>query len=134
MSERILSEAGFLDHIVPMVVSHHERLDGQGYPAGLTGDAIPLGGRIISLADAFDAMTTDRAYRKALSREQALEELRRCAGTQFDAELVALFCRCLPGELHMLPGHSLSKLIASAARRGFSSRAPQGYAFYADED
>ncbi|MGE5542158.1 MAG: diguanylate cyclase, partial [Bacillota bacterium] len=72
----------------PIIESHHERFDGSGYPRGLSGKDIPLGARIIGIADAFDAMTTNRPYRKGLSPESALEEIRRCAGTQFDPELV----------------------------------------------
>jgi len=89
---RILQETGFLGHVIPAAMSHHERLDGHGYPQGLTGDDIPLGGRIIAVADAFDAMVSSRAYRGAMSIESALAELRRCAGSQFDRDLVTLFC------------------------------------------
>lgn len=69
--------------------SHHERWDGGGYPDGLSAEAIPLGARIIFVADAFDAMTSDRVYQPRLSTEDALAELERCAGSQFDPELVA---------------------------------------------
>lgn len=74
---------------------HHERWDGRGYPAGLAGDAIPLGARIIAVADAYDAMTSDRVYRPALDQETALAELRKGSGTQFDPEVVAAFERAL---------------------------------------
>ena len=74
-----------------VVLHHHERLDGRGYPGGLSGDAIPLGSRIIAVADTYDAMTTTRPYRKALTTECALDELERCAGTQFDPDAVAAF-------------------------------------------
>jgi putative nucleotidyltransferase with HDIG domain len=70
---------------------HHERWDGKGYPDGLAGEAIPLGARIIAVADSFDAMTSDRPYRDALPREVAIEELKRCSGTQFDAQVVEAF-------------------------------------------
>jgi HD-GYP domain-containing protein (c-di-GMP phosphodiesterase class II) len=78
---------GFED-IGQMLLHHHERFDGAGYPAGLCGDEIPLGARIIAVADSFDAITSDRPYRKAASVEQAAEELQRCAGTQFDPQVV----------------------------------------------
>ncbi len=64
--------------------SHHERYDGGGYPEGLKGEEIPLSSRIIALADTYDAMTSDRAYRPALSHQEAIDEVKRCAGTQFD--------------------------------------------------
>lgn len=74
-----------------VVLHHHERLDGKGYPGNLKGDAIPLGARIIAVADTYDAMTTTRPYRKAMSVDQALTEIDRCAGTQFDPEAAAAF-------------------------------------------
>ena len=71
----------------------HERYDGRGYPDRLMGEEIPLGARIVAACDAFDAMTSDRPYRKALSRDAAFEELRRGAGTQFDPMVVEAFTR-----------------------------------------
>ncbi len=73
---------------------HHERWDGKGYPYGLKGEEIPISGRIIALADTYDAMTSTRSYRKALSHETAIEEIKRCAGTQFDPVLADLFVKC----------------------------------------
>jgi cyclic di-GMP phosphodiesterase len=73
------------------VLHHHERWDGDGYPARLAGQAIPLEARILAVADAYDAMTSDRPYRPALEREEAIAELERCAGTQFDPHVVAAF-------------------------------------------
>ena len=78
---------------------HHERWDGRGYPDGLAGEAIPLGARIIAVADSFDAMTSDRPYRDALPREVAIEELRRCSGTQFDVRVVQAFLAPEEGRL-----------------------------------
>ncbi|MDD2498425.1 MAG: HD-GYP domain-containing protein [Desulfitobacteriaceae bacterium] len=78
------------------VKHHHERLDGSGYPGGLKGEEIPLGARIIAVADSYDAMTTDRPYRKGMHRSAALEEVKRCSGTQFDPEVVAAFVRAFP--------------------------------------
>jgi putative nucleotidyltransferase with HDIG domain len=72
---------------------HHERYDGAGYPDGLAGEDIPIGARLIMIADTTDAMTTDRPYRKALTFEDVLTELRRCSGGQFDPELVSVFCQ-----------------------------------------
>jgi HD-GYP domain-containing protein (c-di-GMP phosphodiesterase class II) len=82
-------------HIVEIVRHHHERGDGRGYPDGLAGEAIPFGARVIAVADTYDAMTTDRPYRRALSHEEALAELQRGAGTQFDPVVVAAFERAL---------------------------------------
>jgi response regulator RpfG family c-di-GMP phosphodiesterase len=76
-------------NLEPIVRHHHERFDGKGYPNGLKGDKIPLESRMILIADTFDAMTTDRPYRRALTTEQALDELKRFAGTQFDPYLVS---------------------------------------------
>ena len=90
---RILRDIKQIEDIIPGVLHHHERYDGQGYPAGLAGDEIPLMGRIICLADCFDAMTSNRTYRKALPLEVALTEIRRCAGTQFDPALAEAFLR-----------------------------------------
>ena len=74
---------------------HHEWWNGGGYPDGLAGERIPLAARIIGVADAFDAMTSDRPYRRALGRELAVAELRRCAGVQFDPEIAREFLACL---------------------------------------
>jgi HD-GYP domain-containing protein (c-di-GMP phosphodiesterase class II) len=73
------------------VLHHHERFDGLGYPKGLKGDEIPIQSRIIAIADAYEAMTAQRAYRKPRSKEEAVNELRRCAGTHFDPEIVSVF-------------------------------------------
>jgi diguanylate cyclase (GGDEF)-like protein len=72
---------------------HHEHYDGKGYPSGLKGSNIPLDARILAVADSFDAMTSPRPYRKSLTNEEALSEIKRCAGTQFDPEIVAVFAR-----------------------------------------
>ncbi len=81
-----------LVNCLPSILHHHEHYNGRGYPSGLKGDSIPLEGRILAIADAYDAMTSPRPYRKQLPAQSALEELRRCAGTQFDPKLVELFC------------------------------------------
>jgi putative nucleotidyltransferase with HDIG domain len=92
-SRQILEPIHFLRDIIPIVEAHHERWDGSGYPLGLRGEEIPLGARILAIADSFDAMTSDRPYRKALSRQMAIKELRENAGTQFDPTLVEVFIR-----------------------------------------
>ena len=92
IGERILGEVPALRPVGTLVRSSHERWDGGGYPDGLAGEEIPLGGRIIFVCDAFDAMTEDRAYQSARSEREALAELRRHAGTQFDPKVVDTFC------------------------------------------
>ena len=91
IGERILSAAPALSEAAHLVRSSHERWDGGGYPDGLAGEEIPLGARIISVCDAFDAMTSARPYRDAIEAAAALAELRRCAGTQFDPRVVNAF-------------------------------------------
>jgi len=88
---RILEPIPFMRDIVPGCYCHHEAWDGSGYPQGLMADNIPLIGRIVAVADAYDAMTSDRAYRKALPHEIACGEIERCVGAQFDPEIVPLF-------------------------------------------
>lgn len=88
---RILRDIPNFDDIIPGVMSHHERYDGKGYPQGLAGGDIPLFGRIVGIADAFDAMSSTRTYRRALSGADVLAEMRRCAGSQFDPELIPHF-------------------------------------------
>ena len=99
--KRILEPIPFLAKLIPGAQCHHEHFDGTGYPQGLAGDEIPLLGRIIAVADTYDAMTTDRAYRKALPHEVAIAELRKCTGTQFDPNLVTIFIKELEKE-HMV--------------------------------
>lgn len=86
-----------LTRVADVIRHHHERLDGRGYPDGLRGAAIPLLSRVILIADAFEAMTSDRSYRPCGGRPRALEELRRHVGTQFDPELVDVFVRKIEG-------------------------------------
>jgi HD-GYP domain-containing protein (c-di-GMP phosphodiesterase class II) len=78
---------------------HHERMDGKGYPDGLKGDQIPPGAKIVTLADSFDAMTTDRPYRKKLPLEDVLKDFQANTGTQFDPEVVCAFCRAFLNEI-----------------------------------
>ncbi|MEW6608343.1 MAG: HD domain-containing phosphohydrolase [bacterium] len=90
-SESILRVIAFLRQILPIVRHHHEHYDGKGYPNGLKSKKIPLGARIIAVAGAFDAITSDRPYRKAKSVEEAIEILKECSGTQFDPKIVKVF-------------------------------------------
>ncbi|HEX6582501.1 MAG TPA: HD domain-containing phosphohydrolase [Thermoleophilaceae bacterium] len=98
IGERILLAAPALRPVARLVRSSHERWDGSGYPDGLRGDEIPLGARVVAVCDAFDAMTTERPYREPVTDNDAIAELLRCAGTQFDPMVVAAFCRVIAGE------------------------------------
>jgi HD-GYP domain-containing protein (c-di-GMP phosphodiesterase class II) len=91
MGKRILEPIPFMKDLIPGVWCHHEHIDGRGYPQGLTGLDIPMLGRVIGIADAYDAMTSDRAYRRALSHAAAVAEIKRCSGSQFDPELAKIF-------------------------------------------
>lgn len=90
---QILLGISFLEPVVPFVRHHHERFDGSGYPDRLAGEDIPIGGRLIAVADAFDAMTSTRPYRQALSVVDALAELRAASGSQLDPVVVGAFIR-----------------------------------------
>lgn len=111
--KRILEPIPFLQQLIPGCFCHHEHWDGSGYPQGLRGTEIPLLGRIIAVGDTYDAMTTDRAYRKALPHEAAIAELKRCSGTQFDAEIVVVFIREL--ERHRTETGTAATELASLA-------------------
>ena len=95
IGERILAEAPALAEAAKIVRSSHERHDGTGYPDGLAGEEIPLAARIISVCDSFDAMTSNRPYRTAMSLEGALSEIHKCSGTQFDPRVVAAFVKAI---------------------------------------
>jgi putative nucleotidyltransferase with HDIG domain len=119
LGARILRTVPFLTEHLPIVELHHERPDGRGYPYGLTSSETPLLARIVHVADAFDAMTSARAYRPALDSGDAIRELWRCAGTQFDAEVVQSLVSALavagPGTLPALP--ALDQVTFTAPRR-----------------
>jgi diguanylate cyclase (GGDEF)-like protein len=118
----IVSAIPSLVETLPAIRHHHERYDGRGYPDGLAGDEIPLLGRLMAVADAFSAMTTDRPYRKGMSREQATEELCRGRGTQWDPALVDAFLRAMErrheteGERDTTTLAALSPPLAAAGR------------------
>jgi putative nucleotidyltransferase with HDIG domain len=97
LGARILAHANLRD-ISGWVLAHHERVDGRGYPHGLAGDEVPLEARILAVADAYEAMTADRAYRPTPGPDAAREELRACAGTQFDPHVVETFLIVLTAE------------------------------------
>lgn len=122
----ILQDVEFLAPAAEIVRSHHERFDGAGYPRGLAGDEIPLGARIFAVADAFDAMTSDRPYRAARPPEQALAEILRCSGSQFDPAAAKAFLSVY--EKRFFQGHhqsglnsTLRKAILEAAGLGGGS-------------
>ncbi len=100
LGAKILKTMPFLAVYVPVAELHHERMDGRGYPHGFRGDEIPAHARIVHVADAYDAMTTARAYRSARARQEACDELWRCAGSDFDAELVQVLVAVLP-DIHL---------------------------------
>jgi putative two-component system response regulator len=93
---QIIEPLDFLKEALPIVRHHHECFDGGGYPDGLAGEAIPLGARVVAIADTYDAITSSRAYRRARGPAAALAEIERCAGTQFDPDLAALFREICP--------------------------------------
>jgi HD-GYP domain-containing protein (c-di-GMP phosphodiesterase class II) len=98
LAAEILEEVPALKKVIPIVYHHHERYDGEGYVVGLSGESIPLGSRILAIADAFTAMTSKRPYRGAMTVEQALEELEGNAGSQFDPEVVRAFVEMMRRE------------------------------------
>lgn len=91
IGHRILKDIPQLADVLPGVLSHHERWDGKGYPHGIKGEAIPMFGRLIAIADSFDAMSSTRTYRSALDRDKVLTEIEKCGGTQFDPQLSRFF-------------------------------------------
>lgn len=98
ISTEILQPVSFLQRVIPIIRHHHENLDGSGYPAGLKGDEIPLESRILAVADAYDAMTSNRPYREAIGRERALKLIEERAGTQFDIDVVNVFTQIMREE------------------------------------
>ena len=123
LGARILEDAEFLEQIVPAVRSHHERMDGTGYPDGLAGREIPMPARILAVADAFDAMTSNRAFRRAMSVSEALAEMGKASGTQFDPPVVG----ALIAEAKRL-GEKITEILLSrpAAADEETPQAPAG--------
>lgn len=95
IGEEIVKQVAFLREISPFIRHHHEAWDGSGYPDGLTGSEIPLGARILAVATAYDAMTSERSYHERMDEERAVSELRKSAGEKFDPEVVEAFLRVL---------------------------------------
>ena len=118
----ILEQAAALKEAVPIILHHHERYSGHGYPFGLRGNDIPLGARIVAIADAYDAMTHDRPYKRAMSHDKAIVELRRHAGTQFDPELVTLFCDLFASRAPVPDAIVLARLEAGLAENASPRR------------
>ena len=115
----IVSRVRALRRAAEIVRSHHERPDGLGYPFGLSAADVPIGARILNVSDAFDAMTSDRPYRRALSNEAALQELARGAGTQFDIQVVECLMRLhRAGEFPLLPSPSREDLLQLKLKTG----------------
>ncbi|MCL4078806.1 HD-GYP domain-containing protein [Coriobacteriia bacterium Es71-Z0120] len=98
MAVEVLAHIDYAQELLPIIRHHHERVGGLGYPDGLNGDEVPLLSRILAVADAYDAMTSDRPYRPGMSREEAVRELYRCSGTQFDPRAVEALVQVLQGE------------------------------------
>jgi HD-GYP domain-containing protein (c-di-GMP phosphodiesterase class II) len=96
LAERVLESLEFLQAATPMIRHHHERWDGTGYPDGLAGEEIPLGARILAVAEAFDALTTNFPFHRGIPEAEALEELRRNAGSQFDPAAVEALAKVQP--------------------------------------
>jgi len=91
IGDQIIADVTNLNYARPMVRWHHERMDGQGYPDGLKGEDIPVEARVLAIADSYDAMTSDRPYRKGMPHDEAMQEIKRHSGTQFDPELATVF-------------------------------------------
>jgi diguanylate cyclase (GGDEF)-like protein len=137
----ILEQAAALKDAVPIILHHHERYAGHGYPYGLRAHEIPLGARIVAIADAYDAMIHDRPYKRAMTHDQAIAELRRHSGTQFDPELVSLFCdlyaarapQADPGVLAMTQheAHVAPAIVPAGASRTTVRRASRAKAMTA---
>ncbi len=110
----IVKKVAFLSSVAPVILAHHERIDGRGYPYGISGDAIPIEARIVSVMDSYDAITSDRPYRKALGKTYAINELETHAGRQFDPRVVEAFLYVLEANDNVPSGQCSGQLIESS--------------------
>ena len=106
-SAEIVKPIEFQEQVTEIIMAHHERIDGKGYPRGLKGQEIPIGAKIIGVLDAYESMTIGRPYRHAMTHAEALQELRRCAGTQFESRVVEAFG-------HLYQSEETTKLVRTA--------------------
>ncbi len=113
IGDTIVGKLKVFHSVADIVRHHHERMDGKGYPDGLCGQEISLGARIVAVADAFDAMTSARPYRSALTVSQAIDETRRCQGTQFDPDIVAVLVN-MSSKIKLLDNKTKAGLVAIA--------------------
>ncbi|MBR1617683.1 HD domain-containing protein, partial [bacterium] len=114
-SVKILEDIKQLYEITEIIKYHHEYYNGCGYPYGLKGDEIPLGSRIIAIADAYDSMVSQRAYRKSLTSQEAVNVLVECSGKQFDPDLVQVFINLLPEALSEIEEYEKQQKIVTQA-------------------
>jgi HD-GYP domain-containing protein (c-di-GMP phosphodiesterase class II) len=131
MGHRILKDIPQLADVLPGVLYHHERWDGQGYPQGLRGEGIPLIARLIGLADSFDAMSSNRTYRAAMSREQVLREIGQCSGRQFDPDLARVFLKLDFSEFDRLVSEHQARELDDQTLRHQGIKAPTDAALQA---
>jgi diguanylate cyclase (GGDEF)-like protein len=117
IGQLVLEQATSLREAVPIVLHHHEHYNGAGYPHGLTGRDIPLGARIVAVADAYHAMVHERPYQRARSHQETLAELERCAGSQFDPDVVALFCRLYRAGVPADGDEAVAGMVAASQAR-----------------
>ncbi len=117
LGAKIIANIPFLEEVAVIIRAHHERWDGHGYPEGLVGEGIPLGARIFAVADSFDAMTSDRPYRRGRQLDEALAEIERCSGTQFDPAVVRAFLVVPLGRIESIHANApfSLRLVHSAA-------------------
>jgi putative nucleotidyltransferase with HDIG domain len=123
IGHRILADIDALSHLLPLILHHHERIDGTGYPAGLQGEAIPLLARVLAVADSFDAMNTPRSYRATLTRPQIEETLKQGAGSQWDARVIGAFFLA-KGRIQAIQQRGIGESVCLAFDGAFEQEAP----------